>query len=158
MVFAISSYITSESFNVPNTKKHIFTMDLTGQVSAAELGSGDSQSIAPTIINTGTDKMHVFIRINCSDDGVYSFDGGDGWSAVNTGSPGEFVYGYETILAPGDSATLNGTMTVIADNKTFSELYEDALLYTVTGCAIGTDSASEEISDLYTEYLSSGGN
>ena len=73
-------------------------------------------------------------------------------------APGEFVYGYENILDPGDSATLNGTMTVIVDNRTFSELDEDALHYTVTGCAIGTDAESEGISDLYTEYLSSGGN
>ena len=61
-------------------------------------------------------------------------------------------------LGPGDSATLNGMMTVIADNKMFSELDDNALYYKVTGCAIGTDAESEGISDLYTEYLSSGGN
>ena len=68
------------------------------------------------------------------------------------------MYGYENVLAPGESATLNGTLTVITDNKTFSELDEYALYYTVNGCAIGTDAESEGISDLYTEYLSSGGN
>ena len=101
--------------------------------------------------------VHVFIRINCSNGGIYEFEGDDRWTVVNTGTPDEFVYGYENVLSPGDSATLNGTMSVIADNKTFSELDDDALHYTVTGCAIGTDAGSESISDLYTEYLSSGG-
>ena len=70
--------------------------------------------------------VHVFIRINCSNGGIYEFEGDDRWTVVNTGTPDEFVYGYENVLSPGDSATLNGTMTVIADNKTFSELDEIA--------------------------------
>ena len=158
IVYALSSYVTSKSFSVNNLKKHIFTMDLTGQVSAVAMGPGDTQSIAPSITNTGTDKMYVFIRFNCSDDGIYSFTPSGSWTAVNAGV-GEMVYCYgdPTALKPSESATLSGTMTVVASNAAYSELADDALYYTVTGCAIGTDAESSGAAALYNEYLSSGG-
>lgn len=133
-------------------------MDLTGQVTPTELGPGDTQSIAPSITNTGTEKMYVFIRINCSDDGIYSFTPSGSWTAVDAGV-GEMVYCYgePTALTPGESATLSGTMTVVANNAAFSELADDALYYTVTGCAIGVDAESSGAAALYNEYLSSGG-
>lgn len=159
ITYAISSYVTHGSFSVNNPKKHIFTINLTGQVTATELGPGDSQSIAPRIENTGTDKMYVFIRINCSDDGVYSFTPSGNWTAVETPGVGEMVYSYgePTAIKPGESATLSGTMTVVVDNAAYSELADDALYYTVTGCAIGTDAETSGASALYNEYLSSGG-
>ncbi len=159
IAYAISSYVTHGSFSVNNPKKHIFTMDLTGQVEAEALGPGDSQSIAPKIENTGTEKMYVFIRINCSDNNIYSFTPSGSWSLVDTGVAGEMVYAYgePTALTPGESATLSGTMTVVANNAAFSELADDALYYTVTGCAIGVDAESSGAAALYNEYLSSGG-
>ena len=159
IAYAISSYVTHSSFSVNNPKKHIFTMDLTGQVTPTELGPGDTQSIAPSITNTGTEKMYVFIRINCSDNNIYSFTPSGSWSLVDTGVAGEMVYAYgePTALTPGESATLSGTMTVVASNAVFSELAEDALYYTVTGCAIGVDAESSGAEALYNEYLSSGG-
>ena len=160
VAFAISNYIDHGSFGVRNPIDHIFTIDLTGEVAPVALGPGGTQSIAPSIENTGTEKMYVFVRFNCSDDGIYSFTpSSSGWTAVNTGQPGEmlYCYGEPTKLIPGESATLSGTMTVIADNVAFSEFAEDALYYTVTGCAIGTDAENTEPGALYTEYLSSGG-
>jgi len=159
IAYAVSSYFTSQSFSVNNPKKHIFTIDLTGQVEATALGPGDSQSIAPKIENTGTEKMYVFIRINCSDDGIYSFTPSGNWTAVETSAAGEMVYAYgePTAIKPDESATLSGTMTVVASNAEYSELADDALYYTVTGCAIGTDAESSGAAALYNEYLSSGG-
>lgn len=159
IAYAISSYVTHGSFSVNNPKKHIFTIDLTGQVTAEALGPGDTQSIAPKIENTGTEKMYVFIRINCSDDGIYSFTPSGNWTEVETSAAGEMVYAYgePTAIKPGESATLSGTMTVVASNAEYSELADDALYYTVTGCAIGTDAESSGASALYSEYLSSGG-
>lgn len=156
LAYAVSNYITHGTFSVDNPKKHIFTMDLTGQVEATELGPGDEQTINPTITNTGTEKMYVFVRINCSDDEIYSFTPNDGWTAVEAGV-GEMVYAYGEPLKPRESATLSGTMTVVANNADYSELADDALYYTVTGCAIGTDAESSDAASLYNEYLVSGG-
>lgn len=161
LAFAISNWVTSGSFTVRVPPKHIFTIDLTGQVEAVAMGPGDEQTIAPTITNTGTEKMYVFIRINCSDDGIYSFTPSGNWTAVETGVPGEMVYCYgePTKLNPDESATLNGTIKVIASNAAYSDIIEDeeALYYTVTGCAIGVDAESSGAAALYNEYLSSGG-
>lgn len=161
VAFAISNYIDHGSFGVKNTIDHIFTIDLTGEVAPVALGPGGTQSISPSIKNTGTEKMYVFVRFNCSDDGIYSFtQTGSGWSKVETIGAGEmlYVYGEPTKLSPGESATLSGTMTVIADNVAFSEFEsDDALYYTVTGCAIGTDAENTDPALLYGEYLSSGG-
>ena len=159
LAYAISSLVTYGSFSVNNAKKHSFTIDLTGQVTATELGPGDSQSISPSITNTGTDKMYVFVRINCSDDGIYSFTPSGNWTAVETTNAGEMVYAYgePTAIKPGESVTISGTMTIVASNAVFSELADDALFYTVTGCAIGTDAETSGAEALYNEYLSSGG-
>lgn len=160
VTYAISNYIDHGSFGVRNPIDHIFTIDLTGEVAPVALGPGGTQSIAPSIENTGTEKMYVFVRFNCSDDGIYSFTpSGSGWTAVSTGQPGEmvFCYGSPTKLNPGEKAILSGTMTVVASNVMFAEFSEDALYYTVTGCAIGTDAENTDPSGLYTEYLSSGG-
>lgn len=46
---------------------------------------------------------------------------------------------------------------MIASNAAYNELADDALCYTVTGCAIGTDAKTNGASALFNEYLSSGG-
>ena len=162
--YAITNFIFNGSFRVPNPKKPIFTADLTGQVEAVPLASGEEQSIAPTLKNTGNTRMYVFIRINTTttedDKSVYSFTpSSSNWILVETGQADEMVYAYgdPTALRPGESATLSGKMRVDVDNLTYSELDEDALHYTVTGCAIGTDAESSGAAALYNEYLSSGG-
>lgn len=75
--------------------------------------------------------------------------------------PEELVYCYgdsEPIaLDPGTSATLNGTLTVAVDNASFAELADDALHYTVTGCAVNSDADGTSAQGLYEEYLSAGG-
>lgn len=166
LAYAITSLITSGQFGIHNPPKHIFTIDLTGQVPAVEMGPGDEQTIAPSIKNTGTEKMYVFVRFNCSDDGVYEFVPAEGsnWTKVDSDVPGEMIYAYgdPDKLIPGDSATLSGKMKVVATNVMFSEWFdagtaEDVLYYTVTGCAIGTDAESSGAAALYDEYVSSGG-
>lgn len=166
LAYANTSLITSGQFGIHNPPKHIFTIDLTGQVPAVEMGPGDEQSISPSIKNTGTEKMYVFVRFNCSGDGVYEFvpEEGSNWTKVESDVPGEMIYAYgdPDKLIPGDSATLSGKMKVVATNVMFSDWFDagtadEVLYYTVNGCAIGTDAESSGSSALYAEYLSSGG-
>lgn len=165
VAFAISNYFTSKSFNVDVDPNRRFEIDLTGQVTPAAMGPGDSMSIAPTIKNTGNTKMYVFVRININSVNgtpAYTFTPaeGSGWTKVETGVDDEIVYCYgdPSTLAVGQSETLSGTMTVALNDEAFSEMPDDALHYTVTGCAIGFDAEStSSAAALYNEYLSSGG-
>lgn len=75
--------VTHKSLTVENTKKDVFTIDLTGQTEGVELSPGDSQSVAYSITNTGTVKMYAFVRLNTNvapsgDPSVYSFAPGGG--------------------------------------------------------------------------------
>lgn len=165
IVYAISNYITHGSFIVPDKPKHKFEIDLTGQIEGAELGPGEAQTINPAIENIGTDKMYVFIRINCSDDGIFSFTpSSSDWTEVESEVPGEMIYCYgePTKLTPGEKVTLSGKMRVVATGAMFSEWFDagtadEKLYFTVTGCAIGTDAENTSAAGLYSEYLSSGG-
>lgn len=92
---------------------------------------------------------------------IYSFTT-SGWSAVDAGDPGEllFVYGSAdepTLLMPGDSAAMTGTLKVIATGADFVTLTDEDVAVTVTGCAVGGPESSGSAADLYEEYLTLGG-
>lgn len=69
----------------------MFSIDLSGSVAGIEVVPGTEQSVAPSIENTGTESMYVFIRFDvgttASNTPVYSFtpDENSGWTSVDTG-------------------------------------------------------------------------
>ena len=165
IAYAVSSYITHGSFTISNTRGHVFTIDLTGSVPGIEVVPGSEQSVSTSITNTGTEKMYVFVRFNTSTTSsgteIYSFTT-SGWSAVDTGNPGEllFVYGSAdepTALTPGQSAAMSGTLKVIATGADFVDLTDSDFAVTVTGCAVGGPESEGTASALYAEYQSLGG-
>lgn len=109
--------------------------------------------------------MYVFIRFDVGTTSnstpIYSFTT-SGWSAVNTGNPDEllFVYGSlsePTLVMPGDSAAMTGTLKVIATGADFVTLTDEDFAVTVTGCAVGGPESSGTAAELYEEYKSLGG-
>ena len=164
IAYAVSSYVTHGSFIIQNTRGSIFTIDLTGSVPGIAAVPGSEQSVSTSIENTGTEKMYVFVRFDVGtvdDSPIYSFTT-SGWSAVDTGNAGEllFVYGTNdspTALLPGDTASMSGTLKVVATGADFVSLTDDDFAVTVTGCAVGGPESSGTASALYAEYQSLGG-
>lgn len=165
IAYAVSSYITHGSFTISNTRGSIFTIDLTGSVPGIAAVPGSEQSVSTSIKNTGTEKMYVFVRfdVGTTDAGspIYSFTT-SGWSKVDRDNAGEllFVYGSSdapTALLPGETASLSGTLTVVATGADFVDLTDDDFAVTVTGCAVGGPESEGTASALYSEYLSLGG-
>lgn len=164
IAYAVSNYITHGSFTISNTRGSVFTIDLTGSVPGIAAVPGSEQSVSTSIENTGTEKMYVFVRFDVGtvdDSPIYSFTT-SGWSAVDTGNAGEllFVYGTNdspTALLPGDTASMSGTLKVVATGADFVSLTDDDFAVTVTGCAVGGPESSGTASALYAEYQSLGG-
>jgi hypothetical protein len=109
--------------------------------------------------------MYVFVRFDVgtttAGSSIYSFTT-SGWSAVDNGNAGEllFVYGTNdspTLVMPGDTASLSGTLKVIATGADFVSLTDDDFAVTVTGCAVGGPESTGTASALYAEYLGLGG-
>ena len=165
LAYAASSFFTSGSFEINNTKGSVFTIDLNKTVTGIAAIPGSEQSVSTSIKNTGTEKMYVFVRFDVGTTSnstpIYSFTT-NGWSFVDTGNDGEllFVYGSSdapTALLPGDTAPMSGTLKVIATGAEFVSLTDDDFGVTVTGCAVGGPESSGSAAELYAEYLSLGG-
>jgi len=165
LAYAISNFFTYGSFKIPNTRGTAFTMDLNKTVSEIAALPGSEQSVTTSIKNTGTEKMYVFVRFNTSTTSsggpIYSF-AANGWSAVDRDYAGEllFVYGSEaepTPIYPGETASLSGTLTVVATGADFVSLTDDDFGVDVTGCCVGGPESSGSGAELYAEYLSLGG-
>lgn len=165
LAYAVSSYFTSGSFSIPNTRGSAFTIDLSGSVPGIAAVPGSEQSVSTSITNTGTEKMYVFVRFDTSTtssgSSIYSFTT-SGWSPVDTGNPGEllFVYGSTdapTCILPGETASMSGTLKVVATGTDFVDLTDDDFAVKVTGCAVGGPESEGTASALYAEYVSLGG-
>lgn len=165
IAYAVSSYFTSGTFEISNTKGSVFTIDLNKTVTGIAAVPGSEQTVTTSITNTGTEKMYVFVRFDVgttsNNTPIYSFTT-SGWSAVERDDPGEllFVYGNAsepTLLMPGDSAAMTGTLKVIATGADFVTLTDEDFAVTVTGCAVGGPESSGTAAELYAEYISLGG-
>lgn len=167
IAYAASSLFTHRSFVINNTKGTVFSIDLTGSVSGTEVVPGTEQTVSPSIQNTGTESMYVFVRfdvgVTASNTPVYSFtpDENSGWTAVDNGNDGSllFVYGSESTpvaIESQDSADLSGVLTCIAEGSDFVSL-EDVSVK-VTGCAIGSvGEDGETAAEVYADYIELGG-
>lgn len=165
IAYAASSLFTHDSFTINNTKGSVFSMDLTGELEGIEVVPGTEQSVAPSIQNTGTEPMYVFVRFDvgttASGFNVYSFtpDENSGWTQVGNESGSLlFVYGSNDSLVAVNSqnaADLSGTLTCIATGSDFVML-EDVSVK-VTGCAIESEGEDGNAAEVYQDYINLGG-
>ena len=126
---------------------------------------GSEQSVSPSIENTGTEPMYVFVRfdVGTTNPGgpVYSFSPDrTAWTSVETDDAGEllYVYGSNESLAALNAqeiADLSGTLTCTATGSDFVML-EDVKVK-ATGCAIGSEGEIGSAAEVYQDYLSLGG-
>lgn len=168
LAVALSQFFVSKSFELSNTKGHVFTIDLSGQAAGIQMVPGSEQSLSPVITNTGTEKMYVFVRfdVETDDNGdpIYSFTpSSTEWTQVPIDPNTQLIYMYgidensPTAVLPDQTAQLSGVLKLEAENQDFPYLEDDDFKVTITGCAIGTDCDAESAQNIYSEYLSLGG-
>lgn len=85
IAFAISQHQDSDSFVIGDKKGSVFSVDLSGEVEGIDMVPGTQQSVSPSVQNTGTIEMYVFVRFDVSTTNsggpVYSFMPSiDGWT------------------------------------------------------------------------------
>ena len=113
------------SYQIPKVKKQYDGASLVGGSETAEneIGYGESYSIAPTITNQGSANAYAFIQIT-----VPTINGrnaytviGSNWTELTAPDDGLIVFGTGP-LSPGQSATMNATMTLDVSFAEFCEL------------------------------------
>ena len=148
IVYAITSLFFTNSETSKLNKKTVFQFNLTTDMSATEVGPGDSFSVSPVIFNEATEEMYVFIKIDMpeiEDGTLYSFDVDDEWTLIENGNE-TVVYAYGdtemTVLSPGESTSaLTNQMTMKSiSNAEYAGI--DDINITITGYAMGTEDMS----------------
>ena len=145
IAYAITSLFFTKSERSKLSKKTIFQFDLSTDMSATEVGPGDSFDVKPIVYNDATEEMYVFIQVDMptiANGALYSFEVDNDWTLVESGND-TVVYAYGntdmTILSPGESTcALTNQMTMSSiSNAEYAAV--DDINITITGYAIGID-------------------
>lgn len=139
-------------------------------MTSAEIGSGDSFSVAPVIYNDATEEMYVFVEVQMpvytdstgesADSLLYTYDVSGDWTLVESGSE-TAVYAYGsgemTTLYSGESTTaLTNQMTMKSiTNAEYTAM--DDINITITRYAVGTEGMSTNPADAWSECKTIGG-
>lgn len=149
VVYAITSLFFTNSETSKLSKKTVFQFDLTTDMTATDVGPGDSFYVKPVVYNDATEEMYVFIQVDMpitADGALYTFDIDDEWISVDD-HDGTIIYAYASpeemaALQPGDSTSaLTEQMTMSEISNADYAAIEDINI-TITGYAIGTEDVS----------------
>ena len=147
-VYAITSLFFTNSVTSILSKKVVFQFELTTDMTATEVGPGDSFDVKPAVYNDATEEMYVFIQVDMPtlvDGDLYSFDVNEEWIPVESRN-GTVVYAYGstdmTVVSPGENTCeLTSQMTMQSiSNEEFAAI--DDINIMVTGYAIGIEDVS----------------
>ena len=157
VAYAITTLFFSQSVTSELSKKTVFQFDLTTDVTAMEVGPGDSFEVIPVVYNDATEEMYVFIQVDMPETTnrtLYSFDVDDDWSLVSKDG-GTTVYAYGgtemMVLGPEDSTSaLTSQMTMQSiSNAEYASI--DDINITITGYAIGIEGVSVNPTEAWNE-------
>ena len=157
IVYAITSLFFTNSETSKLNKKTVFQFNLTTDMSATEVGPGDSFDVKPVVYSDATEEMYVFIQVDMPttvDGALFLFDTDNDWCVVCEDS-GKVVYAYGdtemTVLSPGESTSaLTNQMTMKSiSNAEYTAI--DDINITITGYAIGTEDMSTNPVDSWNE-------
>lgn len=152
VVYAIVRLFYSQDLSTHFSKATIFEFELNANIFDVEITPGDVVVFNPSIHNTATEAMYVFIEIEipeCSEGSLYDFDIDENWNLVeHTGDYYVYAYGdgEMTVLQPGDTTpelTTNVTMKKIS-NAEYSEIADINLC--VHGYGIDINGVSDAVS------------
>ncbi len=137
---------------------------------AKDIVSGQIIDKDPTIENTGKNDAYVYMMVEIPKDTVtadefyplFSFTANEGWilvdSNLNTANDAYdyYLYGYETALTPGDTATLFNEVEFANVTSDFVDIYAQngvsSFDIKVTGYAIQSDFYNNEAADATTAW------
>ena len=86
VAYAITNLFFTSSETSNFSKKTVFQFDLSTDMSAMEVGPGDSFDVKPVVYNDATEEMYVFIQVAMpviADEALYSFDADNEWGVVS---------------------------------------------------------------------------
>lgn len=156
-VYAMTRYYLAKSVRSEFTKKHIFTFDLSTELTPEEIGPRDSFRVNPTVYNDATEEMYVFLSLDMplvSETVLYSYEiNDDSWIMVEEAG-GTVVYAYASndIMTP---LSLGEITTALTDQMSMRDIsnaeyaaIEDINL-TITGYGIGTEEVTIDPNDAW---------
>ena len=157
IVYAITSLFFTNSETSKLNKKTVFQFNLTTDMSATEVGPGDSFDVKPVVYSDATEEMYVFIQVDMPtlvDGDLYSFDVNEEWIPVESRN-GTVVYAYGstdmTVVSPGENTCeLTSQMTMQSISNTEYAAVDDINI-TITGYAIGIEDVSTNPTDAWNE-------
>ena len=151
-VYAMTRYYLAKSVTSKFTKKHIFTFDLSTELTPEEIGPGDSFRVNPTVYNDATEEMYVFLSLDMplvSEIALYSYEiNDDSWIMVEEAG-GTVVYAYAsnetmTPLPSGDTTTVLTDQMSMIDIRNAEYGAIDDINFTITGYGIGTEEVTTD--------------
>ena len=150
IAYAITTLFFTKSVTSQLSKKMVFQFDLETDMTAKEVGPGESFDVKPVVTSDATEAMYVFIQVDMPktfDGALYTFEVHPDWIPVGD-SDGRIVYAYAgsemTPLQPGDSTSaLTEQMTMKSiSNAEYAGV--DDINISITGYAIGTEDVSAD--------------
>ena len=167
-----------KSYTVTPKGGYAYSINLSGSTAQVEIIPGQAFTIDPSITNTSTGNVYMFVRINCpsiaTENGykpIYTFtpseESAGSWSEVESlrradenGAQIVIAYGSEsmTTVEPDDTVQLIGSLTLDVTNKEYKDVKEN-LGVEIHGCAVHSDAEGEELEtsadpyEAYQKYL-----
>lgn len=151
-VYAMTRYYLAKSVTSEFSKKHIFTFDLSTELTPEEIGPGDSFRVNPTVYNDATEEMYIFLSLDMplvSETALYSYEtNDDSWIMVEEAG-GTVVYAYAsnetmTPLPSGDTTTALTDQMSMIDIRNAEYAAIDDINFSITGYGIGTEEVTTD--------------
>ena len=150
IAYAITTLFYTKSETSQLSKKMVFQFDLETDMTATELGPGDSFDVKPVVTSDATEDMYVFIQVDMPetvDGALYTFEVKPEWIPVGD-RDGRIVYAYAdsemTPLQPGDSTSALTERMKMNEISNAEYAAIDDINITITGYAMGTEDMSAD--------------
>ena len=172
IVYAATRFAANRAFILDITPEAEGGFDFSGEVAARSIRLDDEISLSPTLTNSGSTPLYVFIRFDCSTDAdspIYSYtvdsERADNWKVVDTNNPRQICFAYVEngemkVVEAGDEAVIPGTLRLALSSSQFSRMAIDnpeEFGVRVMGCGIDTTGNSSSPIDVYNEWIAEGG-
>ena len=157
IAYAITSLFFTKSETSKLSKKTVFQFDLETDMTATEVGSGESFDVRPVVTSDATKEMYVFIQVympETFDGALYSFEVNPEWISVGD-SDGRIIYAYAgsemTALQPGDSTSALTERMKMNEISNAEYAAIDDINITIIGYAMGTEDMSADPQEAWNE-------
>ena len=176
IVYAATRFAANRTFIMDITPDVEGDFDFADGTGSSGLGRtlrlDDEISMSPTLTNTGSMPLYVFVRFDCASDSgapIYNYsvqsDQESLWTTVDTGDAGKICFAYvdgEEMkeVGAGEEISIPGTLRLNLSSSRFSALALDdpeQFSVKVMGCGIDTTGSSSNPVDVYNDWVAEDG-